>query len=587
MSALGPLRTLLEKHALAAYVQPVHDAYLNEYAPPCNRRVAWLSGFSGSAGSVAVTTDKAALFTDGRYTLQAAGEVDSAVFELHNSGVMPAEEWLAGILKPGDRVGYDPRLFTRGMMARMEAVLVPRGMMLAAQENLVDAIWAQRPAPPASPLFVHEVRYAGQESAEKRAGVAASVRAAGADIALVTAPDAVCWLLNIRARDIEHAPLLLAVALLDAHGRAELFVPPARAGDAVAAHLGGEVTVTDPSGLEARLRTLGGQRVLCDPQLVPLWFTQVLQAAGATIIEGQDPCLLPKACKNAVELEGIRTAHIRDGVAVAKLLCWLDAETARRQVSELEVCAQLLQLRSLHPMFVEPSFSTIAGSGPNGAVVHYRATEMSNRVLQPGELFLLDSGGQYPDGTTDITRTVVIGASSPAMRDRFTRVLKGHIALAMANFPEGTSGSQLDMLARQFLWQAHLDYDHGTGHGVGCFLNVHEGPQRIGKRGGDAVLRPGMVISNEPGYYKSGDYGIRIENLVTVVETQKDAHGGRWLGFDTLTCVPIDTRLVDVALMERGEKEWLNAYHAWVLESLGMAMNGAERAWLERACAAI
>lgn len=588
MSALQDIRKLLDTHGVCAYVQPVHDTFLNEYAPACNRRVEWLSGFSGSAGSVVITKQKAALFTDGRYTLQAHQEV-GADYEQHNSGTLSAEAWLSSVLKSGDAVGYDALLFTRRMVQRMEEVLAPKGITLVAVPNLVDAVWKGRPAQPASELFVHAAEYAGVDSAQKRLAVADILKAKGADVALIAAPDAVCWLLNIRARDIENTPLLLAVALVDVKGHTQLFVEPSRVNVSVRAHLGDAVEVVSPVDIAARLLVLGkaGQKVLCDPQVVPVWYTQALQAAGAQIVEGQDPCALPKACKNTVEISGIRAAHIRDGAALAKLLCWLEQTVAQREVTELEVCTKLLAFRTQSPLFLEPSFNTISGSGPHGAIVHYRATEASNRVLQRGELFLLDSGGQYPDGTTDVTRTVAVGECNAEQRDRFTRVLKGHIALAMAKFPEGTSGSQLDALARNALWQANLDYDHGTGHGVGCFLNVHEGPQRISKRGGDAPLRVGMVVSNEPGYYKTGAYGIRIENLVTVLEASSEVGAKKWLCFDTLTCAPIDTRLVDVSLLTLGEKEWLNAYHAWVLASLGSAMEPQEREWLEKACAAI
>lgn len=589
MAALDNIKLLMGKHGVAAYVQPVHDEFLNEYAPACNRRVEWLCGFSGSAGSVAIACEKQALFTDGRYTLQAEKELDAQVYEQYNNGVTPAELWLAGVLKQGDAVGYDPRLFTRSALQRMEQVLGAQGIIMKPVPNLVDAVWQDRPGQPASPLFIHAVQYAGVDSADKRKAIAQSVKNSGADVALIAAPDAVCWLFNVRARDIENTPLLLTVALVDTTGRAVLFVDAARVDSAVRAHLGEEVEIVPPGQLEQKLQALGKAKlaVLCDPQVVPVWFTQGLSAAGAKIVEGQDPCLLPKACKNATELQGIRHAHVRDGVALAKLLYWLEQEVEKRVVTELEVAEQLLSFRARHDLFLEPSFNTIAGSGPNGAIVHYRADEESNRALEKGELFLLDSGGQYPDGTTDVTRTVAVSESSPEQRDRFTRVLKGHIALAMAKFPEGTSGSQLDGLARQFLWQADLDYDHGTGHGVGHFLNVHEGPQRISKRGGEAVLKPGMVLSNEPGYYKAGAYGIRLENLVAVVETHQESGGRKWLCFDTLTCVPFDRRLVDANLLSRGEREWLNAYHAWVLASLKDALEPNEQDWLERGCAPI
>lgn len=587
MTPLEALRKNIKKQGVDAYVQPVHDTYLSEYPPLCNRRVEWLCGFSGSAGMVAVTMDKAALLTDGRYTLQAQQQVDASLYGQHNSGVLTAEAWLAHELPQGSRVGYDAMLFTRDMLARMRKVLEPKHIALVAVENAVDAVWKDRPAAPASPIVTHDIAYSGMASAEKRAQVAGAMADTGAEALLITAPEAVCWLLNIRARDVQNTPLLLAVALVDAHGKVELFVQPERAGAAVREHLGALVQLVPPKELGARLEALAGKKVLCDPAQVPVWYTQALEQAGAQPVYGPDPCQLAKATKNATEIEGIRAAHIRDGVAVVRLLHWLDMEVLARPVDELEVVDKLLQCRMEQALFLEPSFDTIAGSGPNGAIVHYRATAESNRVLQEGELFLLDSGGQYPDGTTDITRTIAIGAPSPEMRDRFTRVLKGHISLATAKFPEGTCGSQLDALARQYLWDAELDYDHGTGHGVGCFLGVHEGPQRISKRGGDAALRVGMVVSNEPGYYKAGAYGIRIENLVTVVESRMESGGRRWLAFDTLTCVPIDTRLVDAGMLTDAERQWLNAYHHWVQAMLGPQLEGADRAWLERACKAV
>ena len=639
------LRKSLAELALAAYLQPVNDEYMSEYPPACNRRVEWISGFSGSAGTVVIATQKAALFTDGRYTLQAKNEVDGAVFEQHNSGTLAPEAWLAEHLSSpspakrgrvgegallgemplvtgplptpppqageGIKVGYDPKLYTSATLKRMQSVLSKKNIELVPVANLIDPIWTDRPATPQTPLFIHELQYAGETSADKRSRIARQLTKDGVDIAVIAAPDAVCWLLNIRARDVENTPLALSVALINNEGAVQLFIDPKRCSAEVSAHLGNQVEVCDPSTLEQRLLGLGTRNVLCDPASVPVWFTQTLTKAGAKIIEGQELCLLPKAMKNAVELQGIRNAHIRDGVAIVKLLCWLDNN---QSVSEMEVSDKLRSFRALSPMFVEPSFTTIAGSGPNGAIVHYRVTEQSNRQLQPSELFLLDSGGQYPDGTTDITRTIPIGTPGAEHKDRFTRVLKGHIAIATARFPEGTSGSQLDILARQYLWQAGLDYDHGTGHGVGCFLGVHEGPQRISKRGGDAVLKAGMVVSNEPGYYKTGEYGIRIENLVAVTTSPSPLVGeGRgegglstnsalsvlndpplpkplpqgergYLAFDTLTCAPLDTRLVDIAQLTADEKTWLNNYNAWVLKSLANALEPQEKQWLEVQC---
>jgi len=576
------LRKTLKKQGLYGYIQPVHDEYMSEYPPTANRRVEWLTGFSGSAGTVAVLLEKAAIFIDGRYTLQAEAEVDHAVYERHNSGTLTPENWIAHHAKAGDRIGYDPKIYTSSMVKRMQKALDVKNVVLTPVENLVDAIWMDRPAAPATPVFIHEGKYNGEESLSKRERLARHMQSLEADAALVTAPDAVCWLLNIRARDVENTPLLLAAALLSSDGKVKLFVAPSRVSAEVVKHLGAGVELYAPDAMERELKALGKsrKRVLCDPANVPVWYTTLLSQWGAKIVEAQDICLLPKAVKNAVELEGIRKAHIRDGAAVVKLLCWLEGVES---VSEMEVSEKLLAFRALHPMFVEPSFTTIAGSGPHGAIVHYRVTPESNRALKKGELFLLDSGGQYYDGTTDITRTVAIGESSAEHKDRFTRVLKGHIALARAQFPEGTGGSQLDALARQYLWQAGLDYDHGTGHGVGCFLGVHEGPQRISKRGGDTPLKAGMILSNEPGYYKAGEYGIRIENLVAVTKQKQEG----WLGFETVTCAPIDTKLVDVALLTQAEKDWLNDYNAWVLQMLSDSLGEHERKWLETRCAAI
>ncbi len=583
---LAALRGLLKQHNVQGFLQPVHDEYINEYPPASAQRLKWLSGFSGSAGSVAVLADKAALFTDGRYTLQAEAETDAKLFERHNVADLLPEAWLAGHAE-GARIGYDAKLYTRNMLQRMETALKQKNITLVAVENLVDAVWKDRPAAPASPLFVHELKHSGMESSEKRRKVGELLIEKGAEATVLSSPDSVDWLLNIRAHDVEHTPLALGAAIVDAKGRAQLFIHPSRCDDAVRKHLGNEVSVCDPATLGDALAQLGREkkRVLVDTGSLPLWHMQKLD--GAQIVEGSDPCLLMKAKKNPVELAGIRSAHVRDGAAVVKLLHWLDRETAKRSVHELEVCDALLKFRSQHSMFHDVSFPTISGSGPHGAIVHYRATKESDRALQQGELFLLDSGAQYPDGTTDITRTLPIGKPSAEHIDRFTRVLRGHVAIATARFPKGTSGSQLDSLARQYLWEAGFDYDHGTGHGVGCFLGVHEGPQRISKRGGDVALEPGMVVSNEPGYYKPGAYGIRIENLVTVVESQPGEGGKPYLGFATLTCAPIDTRLVDASKLLPAEKAWLNEYHAWVLKELKPALGTDEQAWLSGRCSPV
>lgn len=572
---LAQLRKAMQRAGVDGFIQPVHDEYLSEYPPAAAQRVRWLSRFSGSAGTAVVLKGKAALFTDGRYTLQATNETDVTLFEQHNIATMQAKDWVTTSGK-GARIGYDARLFTQPMLSQYEKAAKDAGIVFVTVENLVDAIWKDKPAAPASPLFIHSLEYSGKSAEEKRQKIAALLVEKKASHFLLTAPDSICWLFNIRAADVEHTPLVLANALVSPDG-AMLFVDSARCSAEVRAHLGNTVQLAHPNELPAALKKLSKKRVLTDKSTTPLWHLNAMK--DAEIIDTPDPCQRMKAIKNATELAGIRAAHIRDGAAIVKLLHWLDGA---KNVTELNVCDKLHAFRAQHDMFHDESFPTIAGSGPNGAIVHYRATQQSNRALQTGELLLLDSGAQYPDGTTDITRTIAIGKSSAEMCDRFTRVLKGHIAIARARFPEGTVGSQLDTLARQYLWEAGVDYDHGTGHGVGCFLGVHEGPQRISKRGGDAALAVGMLLSNEPGYYKTGAYGIRIENLVTVVESGKG-----FFGFDTVTCVPIDTRLINSAMLTAEEKNWLNSYHAWVNDSLSKHLDEAARQWLAKACAAI
>ena len=562
---LQELRKLLTEQGLDAYLQPVHDEWFNEYPPACNRCVEWLTGFSGSAGLVIVAIDKAVLLTDGRYTLQSRNQISND-YEVQNSGDISAREWLASNLPQGAKIGYDAKLWTQEMLDKLLPVIpVQTGILdsrlrgndtnktsLIAIENPIDVLWKNRPAQPATKVFEHELKYSGETAESKRLRIAKIIKKSGADACYLSSPESICWLLNIRARDTENTPLHLVHAIIDASGEVSL---------------------------EIDFSKYNGKKMLFNPQSFSLWTEDLAKKAGVILQAGEDPCTLPKAIKNEVEITGIRECHKRDGVAVSKLLCWLSTQT---QVSELEVVDKLLLFRKQNDLFVEPSFDTIAGSGANGAIVHYRATAESNRILQNGELFLLDSGGQYYDGTTDITRTIAIGMPNEEHKKRFTQVLKGHIALAMAKFPEGTRGSQLDVLARQFLWQDGVDYDHGTGHGVGCFLGVHEGPQRISKRGGDAPLLAGMVISNEPGFYKTGEYGIRIENLVTVVK-----YGEKSLAFDTLTCVPIDRKLVDVSLLSEAEKLWLNNYHAWVLAELLPFMKHNDQEYLNEQCAVI
>lgn len=588
MDKLQAIRELMNKQGIAAFVQPVHDEYMGEYPPSCNRRLQWLTGFSGSAGTVVITAQKAALFTDGRYTIQAKNETDAILFEQHNSGDVSPSSWLTKQLSAGDRVGYDPRLYTSGMVAAMQKTL-GKQITLTTVDNLVDQLWQDRPAAPATSVVIQPLEYAGESSDSKCQRVAAIVANQGADLALITTPEAVCWLLNIRGRDVENTPVVLTFALIASDGTVQLFVTPERCDEKVKQHLGNKVQLLSPKDMQNTLAALGQakKRVLADAGSTPIWFIQTLTDAGAMVVEGKDPCSLLKSLKNKVELQGFRHAHIRDGAALTKALHWIDTQTLKNNVSETDVCKQVYAFRAEHALFIEPSFDTISGSGAHGAIVHYRVSPETDRVLQQGELLLLDSGGQYPDGTTDVTRTMPIGVVTPEQKDRFTRVLKGHIALATACFPEGTSGSQLDALARQYLWQAGLDYDHGTGHGVGHCLSVHEGPQRIGKRGGDVALQAGMILSNEPGYYKDGEYGIRIENLVAVVEKPASEHGKKWFAFETITCVPIDTRLVDTTLLTADERQWLNAYHEWVYASLSDLLESPVREWLKQRCAAV
>jgi Xaa-Pro aminopeptidase len=580
---LARLREVMQQQGWQGFLLPVGDEFMSEYPPASARRLEWLTGFSGSAGTVAVLAEKAALFTDGRYTLQARQEVPESLYEHHNSGELAPEAWLAREAPENAAIAYDPWLFTPTALARMEKAGKPRNLrFVPVTANPVDGLWQERPAAPASPLFPHSLTHAGWSAVEKIGQVAKAISEAGADAALLTLPDGVAWLLNVRAWDVETVPTPLAFALLTATGEVELFLHESRVSEEILASWEGKVTLHPSETLPERATRFA--RVLLDSQRSAVRFRQMLEEKGSTVIDAPDPTLLPKACKHPAEIEGMHHAHRLDGAALVRFARWLESALQQGKVSEIEAMEALEQCRRHSPDYQAPSFTTIAGAGANGAIVHYRATVERHGMLERGNLFLLDSGGQYPSGTTDVTRTFAIGHPPAECRQRYTEVLKGHLALGSAVFPKGTTGTQLDVLARAPLWRQKLDYDHGTGHGVGCFLNVHEGPQRISKRGGDVALQPGMVLSNEPGYYKNGEYGIRIENLVVVTElSEPGMNGVPFYGFETLTLFPYDRQLIEPTLLTAEEKDAINRYHATVREQLSPLLNEAEQAWLAAA----
>jgi Xaa-Pro aminopeptidase len=507
-------------------------------------------------------------------------------FVPHQVPEQSPDSWIAENLAKGGKLGFDPWLQTVDGHERFaRACAKARGSFVPVESNPVDAVWRDRPAAPLAPVLPHPVEFAGETSEARRKRIAESVAAKGADVALLTQPDSIAWLLNVRGGDVPRTPFALGFALLHRDGHLDLYMDRRKIPDRTVAWMGNAVTLAPPDELGAALDMMGkaGKRVLLEAATAPWWAATRLQAAGVTLVREADPVALPKACKNPVELEGIRAAHRRDGAAVTRFLGWLARESKGGKLREIEVSDRLQALRQETGKLRDLSFDTISGAGANGAVVHYHATKATERTLEPGSLYLVDSGAQYRDGTTDVTRTVGIGTPSPEMKDRFTRVLKGHIALATARFPVGTTGSQLDALARYSLWQVGLDYDHGTGHGVGAYLSVHEGPQRISKVANNVALQPGMIVSNEPGFYKAGAFGIRIENLVAVKEAQIEGADRKYLEFETLTLAPIDLNCVDLALLTDAERQWLNAYHARVREVVGPQVDDATRKWLQEA----
>ncbi|MFL5125491.1 MAG: aminopeptidase P family protein [Microvirga sp.] len=586
---IAKLREELVRRGLDGFVVPRADEHQSEYVPANAERLPWLTGFTGSAGTAVVLADKAALVVDGRYTLQAAEQVDTAVVDVVPLADKTAEAWIGENLAAGATLAYDPWLHTAGGLKKLKRAVAQAGAALAAVEiNVVDVIWLERPPPPKAPVRPHPAELAGETSEAKLARIREKLAKAKLDALVVSDPHNLAWTFNIRGGDVAHTPLPLGYAVIPAVGRPTVFLDPAKVTNEAGAAIGAVADIAPQETLPGALEALGSAKakVRIDAESGAVALVRRIESAGGAADVGPDPISLMKAVKNAAEIAGTRAAHRRDGAAVTRFLAWLAREAPSGTLTEIEAVEKLEALRDETGLLRELAFSTISGSGPNGAIVHYRVTNRTNRALKPGELFLLDSGAQYEDGTTDITRTVAVGEPSPEMRDRFTRVLKGHIAIARAVFPKGTSGAQIDALARQALWEAGLDFDHGTGHGVGSYLSVHEGPQRLSKLG-TQPLEPGMILSNEPGYYKTGQYGIRIENLVLVARREIAGAEREMMGFETLTFAPIDRALIEATLLTADEREWLDAYHARVREVLTPELDEATRAWLVEATRAL
>ena len=583
---LPRLRDAMTAQGLDGFYIPHEDEYQNEYLPACNDRLAWATGFTGSAGAAMVFQDKAVIFADGRYTLQVRDQTDPELIDVEGLPDPGPFGWLAKQSFKGKTLGYDPKLMTPNDLATLEESAKKAGATLKAVDtNPIDAAWDDRPAEPMAKVVPQATRYAGEDAGEKRAKIAEALKEDGADAAVVTSPASVAWAFNIRGGDVACSPLPLSRAILKDDGSADLFLDPQKTSDALREHLGNQVRLRPMEDLEPALAELKGKTVSLDPALASAWFFREIEAAGAEIVRKRDPVLLPKACKNATEIAGTEAAHIRDGAALTRFLHWLATEAQSGEVTEIDAALKLESFREDLGDLNDLSFETISGAGPHGALPHYRVSSASNLKLERGTLYLVDSGGQYLDGTTDVTRTVPIGDPSADMKRHYTLVLKGHIALATVRFPEGTTGTHLDTLARHPLWQAGLDYDHGTGHGVGVYLGVHEGPQRIAKPWNSVPLAPGMIVSNEPGFYREGQYGIRIENL-QYVTPPTDIPGGerKMLGFRNLTWAPLSPELIDLDLLSPTEHDWVNRYHAEVLEKIGPLVDGEAGDWLKTQC---
>jgi Xaa-Pro aminopeptidase len=578
------LRQTLKKQKLTGFIFPRQDEFQGEYVAAYAERLKWLTGFAGSWGLAILTQSKGAIFVDGRYTIQVRAQVDAKLFIPHHLIDEPPSSWISQNLKKGDVLGFDPWLMTVDQAERFAAACTKVGARLQPiTKNPIDLIWEDQPPKPQAKLSVQPLQFAGQSVADKLAMMSKLLSKAGADATVLTQPDSVAWAFNIRGHDVPYTPVVLAYAIVKRKGKAELFIDKAKLPEDVAAHLKKSVVIKKPADLEASLKALAKSVVQIDNIWAP---AKIKFALGkAKIINATDLCILPKARKNATEQEGARAAHRRDGVAMSRFLCWLEAAAPNGGLTEWSVAEKLEQFRKDTGMLLDLSFDTISGAGPNAAIPHYHVNPDDCLPLKINEIFLIDSGGQYQDGTTDITRTVIVGEPTEEMKDRFTRVLKGMIDVSRIRFPKGTCGSQIDALARQSLWAAGLDYDHGTGHGVGSYLSVHEGPARINKSD-RTPLAPGMILSNEPGFYKQNGFGIRIENLLLIHEAKDIAGGERsMMGFETLTLCPIERRLIDTSLLTRDELHWLDTYHACVLKEVGDHLSGDELTWLRKACA--
>jgi Xaa-Pro aminopeptidase len=584
---LAAFREELARRKLTGFVIPRADQQQNEYVAPSEERLAWLTGFTGSAGMAIVLTDLAALFVDGRYTLQAAKQVDRKAWSVESLVDPPPESWLTKHLTAGDRIGFDPWLHTSAAAERLAAACTKAGAeLVAVDSNPVDSVWTERPAPPLGPVAIHGPQFSGESERDKLVRIQQEISKLGAEALVLSDSHAVAWAFNIRGADVSHTPLPLSYALVPKDGRPVIFIDHRKLSNSARDHLEHTADVREPDALTTELTALAqrGASIALDSATAADALSRLISAAGGKVVRGSDPIALLKACKNATEIEGTRKAHRRDAVALARFLAWVDREAPSGALTEIDAVEALETFRRDTGALKDVSFPTISGTGGNGAIVHYRVTRKSNRRIAPGDLLLIDSGAQYEDGTTDVTRTIAVGTPTSEMRDRFTRVLRGHIAIARAIFPDGSTGAQLDTLARQFLWQAGVDFEHGTGHGVGSYLSVHEGPARISKLG-TAPLRRGMILSNEPGYYKTDGFGIRIENLELVVAAEIAGAEKPMNAFETLTLAPIDRRLIDVGMLSPQELAWLNDYHARVRNEVRAHVDDDTKAWLDAATA--